>query len=433
MKSSRPTNPLIASAELFIDAPVQVADDQIEFGARLVEKSGTSHRIWFRFPSECSSLLTRRADPFVIATAVYALGRYGRLHVHGTVSEGLFANLADFQAAFAAFHESPLACPVIYSADEFAFPAATPQRVTGITAFSGGVDSCFSAYRHTTLSPLAPKRKIAAALMMHGFDIPLEQPAVFERSALRSRYLTDDAGLRLYTGATNIRILTIPWEDTFGAAVAGSLSFFQPAFSCGLVPSFQEWSQARFDHGSNPLTDPLLSSPSFQIVHDGSGFGRIEKLRHLSNWPGALRHLRVCWQGAQLDRNCCSCEKCLRTMLMLDVCGLAQTEAFPQAITADAVSRLVIKSQSGLDEFRYLLDEAQRLNLQRPWIQAAEVMLKRNRRSRRLWQQGQSIAEFVPLEVRQALRNAGHRWLWKAPHASSAQPVPTKPASIGTR
>jgi hypothetical protein len=421
----------VSQAELFIEAPSNVADDQIEFGAQLVEDSKPAQRIWFRFPRAYSSLLTRRADPFVIASAVHASRRFEKLHVHGTVSEGLFANLAEFQAAFSAFHHHRGAQPVAYSANDLATPVGTGRRTKGITAFSGGVDSCFSVFRHTALSTLEPKRGLDGALMMHGFDIPLDQSSVFAQSAHRSQHMTEEAGLRLYTGATNIRILPVPWEDTFAAAVAGSLSFFQSAFSYGLVPSFQEWSHARFDHGSNPLTDPLLSSPSFQIVHDGAGYGRIEKLRHLTEWPGSLRHVRVCWQGAQLDRNCCACEKCLRTMLMLDVCGVTQSDAFPNPIDPNVVSRLVIKNQSGLDEFGYLLEEAHRLNLERPWMKPAEQMLKRNRRNRVLWQRGQSFAGFIPADVRRALRNASHRWLWRTPHAQRAAPATV--AAVGTR
>lgn len=420
-----------ASAELFVDAPVDVADDQTEFGARIVEESGETRRIWFRFPRDYASLLTRRADPFVIATTIFALRRYRRLHVHGPVSDGLFANLAEFQAAFAAFHNLPRAEPVVYSASETMQPAGPSRRTTGITAFSGGVDSCFSVYRHTPLSTLEPKRTIGAALMMHGFDIPLEQPAVFARSAERSRQMTDEAGLRWFSGATNLRTLPVPWEETFAAAVAGSLSFFQPAFAFGLVPSFQNWSQARFDHGSNPLTDPLLSSPSFQIVHDGAAFGRIEKLRHLSRWPGAMRNLRVCWQGAQLDRNCCACEKCLRTMLMLDVCGQSHSDAFPRPIKDEVVANLVIKSQSGLDEFGYLIEEAHRLGLEKSWMKPAARMLRRNQRNRRLWQRGRFIAELVPSSVRRALRDTGHRLLWKSPHEQSRSAVSVKPAAVG--
>lgn len=427
MKSSRPKRPPIELAELFVESPINVANDQIEFAARLVEDSQPAQRIWFRFPSSSASLLTRRADPFVIATVVHALRRYARLHVHGCVSEGLFANLVEFQAAFAAFHEGAPRSPVNYSASELASAAGHSRNALGITAFSGGVDSCFSVYRHTKLSDLEPKRALGSALMMHGFDIPVDQVEVFERSVVRSQLMTADAGLRLHTGATNLRILPVPWEDTFAAAVAGSLAFFQPAFAFGLVPSFQEWSQARFDHGSNPLTDPLLSSPSFQIVHDGAGFGRIEKLRQLSQWPAALRNMRVCWQGAQLDRNCCLCEKCLRTMLMLDVCGVGPTEAFPHPISVDAVANLVIKSQSGIDEFGYLLAEAKRRGLNKDWMKPAARMLRRNARNRRLWQKGRSIAELVPSGLRRALRDAGHRVLWKAPHPPHRSPVAAQP------
>lgn len=429
MMSSRPKKQPSVSAELVVHPATEVVGDQIELSAVLHESTGASRPLWFRFPRSTAALLTRRADPFVIATAVHALNAYDRVVVRGTVSDGLLANLAEFQAAFAAYHGLTARDPVVYSVSEVAPPAGPAHRTSGITAFSGGVDSCFSVYRHTALSDLTPKRTLGAALMMHGFDIPLGQTDVFEKSAERSRHLTNDAGLRLYTGATNLRSLPVPWEETFAAAVAGSLACFQSAYSFGLVPSFQEWGQTRFDHGSNPLTDPLLSSPSFQIVHDGAGFGRIEKLRQLTRWPRAMQHMRVCWQGAQLDRNCCVCEKCLRTLLMLDLCGVTDAPAFPLGIDLTAVSRLSIKNQSGIDEFAYLIAEAKRLKLSPAWLRPAELMLRRNRRNRALWRRGKSVAELIPTGVRGFLRNAGHRVLWKTPHTLA----PSKTAAAGAR
>ena len=431
MTLSRQKRPPIASAELIVESPVTIPGDQIEFAAQLIEDSRPAQRLRFRFPVAQASLLTRRADPFVIATAVHAIGRYERFHIRGSVSEGLLANLAEFQTAFSAFHGRAV-LPVQYTASDLAAPGGSSRRLSGITAFSGGVDSCFSVYRHTGVSELQPKRELGAALMMHGFDIPLDEASTFARSAARSERITASAGVRLFTGATNLRILPVAWEDTFAAAVAGSLAFFQSAFAFGLVPSFQEWSQARFDHGSNPLTDPLLSSSSFQIVHDGASFGRIEKLRQLAQWPEALANLRVCWQGAQLDRNCCHCEKCLRTMLMLDLAGIGATDAFPDPISLNAISTLVIKSQSGIDEFGYLLKEAERLQLERPWRKPVARMLRRNRLNRQLWQRGRRVADLIPFGLRGALRQTGHRLLWKAPPApvrvppNATTPVPAR-------
>jgi len=370
-------------------------------------------------------MLTQRADPFVIATVNFAMGRYRRLRVHGAVSEELFSNLAEFQTAYGAFRRQSSTALVEYSATETCGQESRLLHANGITAFSGGVDSCFSIYRHTALSLLRPKRPVQAALMMHGFDIPLEAAAMFERAAARSRLMTEAAGLRLFTGATNVRTLSAPWIDTFATAVAASLSFFQPAYAFGLVPSFQDWAHARFDHGSNPLTDPLLSSRSFQIVHDGAGFGRIEKLRHLAQWPAAMRNLRVCWQGDHLDRNCCRCEKCVRTMLMLRVCGVTDAPAFPGPLDAEVLDRLVIDNQAGLDEFDYLIAEARRVGLTEPWLKPAAAAWRRNRRNQRLWRRGKQMADAVPSGMRRALREIGYRWLHRGatsrvPHGAAA-------------
>lgn len=407
------TPPPLPDLDLIVELPGSSADGRVEYGCRL-ESGRTSHRLWFRFPAAAAPGITLRADPFVIATALHVAGRFGHVRIHGAVSDGLLANLADFHGAFAAFRRRP-APSVRYTALQTAEAGLQASTRLGITAFSGGVDSCFTVFRHTSLSALAPKRPLGAALMMHGFDIPLDQPEVFARSAARSRRLTDDAGLELHLGATNLRTLPVPWEDSFSTAVAACLSFFQPTYGFGLVPSFQDWNHIHFDHGSNPLTDPLLSSLSFAVVHDGTGFGRIDKLRALTTWPAALRDLRVCWQGAELDRNCCRCEKCLRTMLMLRVCGVRECEAFPEPLESQHLDALVIRNQSGLDEFAYLLEEARRLGLDEPWIAPTRRAWRRNRRQRALRRRGRALAELMP----QALQRA----LWRSRLRSPAAPV----------
>ncbi|ACB76539.1 hypothetical protein [Opitutus terrae] len=420
--------PLLPTADLFIEPPARSGDD-VEYVCRLAEPRGTTHRIWFRFPASCEPLLTRRADPFVLATLIYSLGRIGRLEIHGAVSQGLLANVADFQSAYAAFHRVA-AAPVRLVAREVVSAATANRTDGGITAFSGGVDSCFSVFRHTSLSELEPKRPLRAALMMHGFDIPLAEPAMFARAATRARTLTESAGVRLFTGATNLRTLPGHWEDTFGTAVAAVLTFFQPAFVFGLVPSAQLWQQVHFDHGSNPLTDPLLSSGAFAIVHDGTSFGRIDKLRALAAWPEALRLMRVCWEGRHLDANCGRCEKCLRTMLMLRICGVDAPAAFPPLDLA-ALDRLVIRTRGGLDEFAYLISEARRRNITEPWVAAAEGAVRRSRRAAWLKARARRAAGWLPAAWRNRLQRVRH----PAVATASAPPLAeasTQPAPVAT-
>jgi hypothetical protein len=48
---------------------------------------------------------------------------------------------------------------------------------------------------------------------------------------------------------------------------------------------------------------------------------RLEKIRRISTEPLVQRNLRVCWQNVAGSLNCGRCEKCVRTMLSLDICG----------------------------------------------------------------------------------------------------------------
>ncbi|HYP15589.1 MAG TPA: hypothetical protein VEQ65_00140 [Opitutus sp.] len=443
MKPSTPLSPPVGTAQLVIDPPVTVESGEVEFSARIIDPHDSEKRIWFRFPEEEASWVSRRADPFVIATLVYAMSHYAKLEVHGTVSPGLLANLTDFQSAYNAFHRGQLTPPMEITATVSADSAGGPTRELGISAFSGGVDSCFTVYRHTHRSPMEPKRALGATLMMHGFDIPVTQPEVFARAAARSRAITDDAKLALHTGATNLRTLAVKWEDIYATAVAAALSFFQPRYAYGLLPSFQDWAHTKFNYGSSPLTDPMLSSLAFPIVHDGTAFGRLEKLRGLARWPAALRHLRVCWQGAEMDRNCCRCEKCVRTILMLELVGVRSAEAFPQPLDLAQLDQLVIKGPNALEEQIYLLTEARRLGLNAPWMKPVARSIRRNARRQQLWRTGKAIKGYMPQSVQTALHSLGRRWLWHdrttpvsageaAQPAAPAGPL-AEPSSASTR
>ena len=421
MKPARPSPAVLPSADLHLEPPAATDDGRVELACRLAEAGGRVRRLWFRFPADWAPQLTRHADPFVRATLVHAMGRFSAVRVHGTVSAGLAANLADFQKAFAVFQHLPPAPPVEVLA-EHAGASHSARDSAGLTAFSGGVDSCFSVFRHTMLSPAAPKRPLRAALLMHGFDIPLRDTAAFARSAAHCSELAREAGLELITGSTNLREFPEPWERTFATAVAASLSFFEPAFPFGLVPSFHDYAHTDLGHGSNPLTDPMLSSLSFQVVHDGAGFGRIDKLRALAGWPAALRHLRVCWQGEQLDRNCCRCEKCIRTILMLRLCGIDRCTAFPLPVGPAEIRRMTIRNQSGFDELSYLLAEARRAGLDEPWMPALAGAIRRNRWRRDLREAARSLR---PGRLRGFLRAAAQH-AGRGPSAAAANPAGAK-------
>ena len=395
------------SLDLWIDAPV-VRGDHVEHACRLELSERHIHHLWFRFPAGQENLLTRRADPWVIATIVYAMSLGRRLRVHGEVSPHLLPNLAEFQEAYAAIHPEGFR-PVDIEADDVAALPGIHRPDRGITALSAGVDGTFSVYRHTAISDLGPKRALGAALLVHGFDIAVTDRTTFAAVEERCRALAGAAGLPLFTAETNLRTLPLDWELYFGNAVAAALSFFQSAFTFGLVPSAHGYRQLHLENGSNQLTDPLLSSASMQIVHDGSAFGRIDKLRHLARWPAARRNLRVCWEGGRAE-NCCRCEKCVRTMLMLTLGGVDACEAFPHPLTPDDLDRLTVPSQGGLHELRYLLREARRQPERLWWEEPLARAVARNERYLRLRHLTRRSSLPLPIRLRRGLAVIARRF-----------------------
>lgn len=67
--------------------------------------------------------------------------------------------------------------------------------------------------------------------------------------------------------------------------------------------------------GSTPVADHLMSGDLIQLVHDGAGYSRTEKVARLADCPLAVERLKVCCSGRDPSTNCGRCEKCLRTML----------------------------------------------------------------------------------------------------------------------
>ncbi|NEP05560.1 MAG: hypothetical protein F6K25_24945 [Okeania sp. SIO2G4] len=62
-------------------------------------------------------------------------------------------------------------------------PLGQPQA---ISAFSGGLDSFFTAFRHSQDVHRRKKHNLLAGLMIHGLDIPISQEDVFTRALKKS-------------------------------------------------------------------------------------------------------------------------------------------------------------------------------------------------------------------------------------------------------
>jgi len=205
---------------------------------------------------------------------------------------------------------------------------------------SGGVDGLHTLMHNRRLYREGDPAYIREALFVHGFDIgkrPRDPENERFRIALdRLGSVAAEAGVRLIPCRTNLRHLPSKpgfWANRHnGAALAavGHAATLGPAYLF-VGGTYQVANPVPV--GSHPAVDGLFSSQRLTVIHDGSRFSRLEKVRDLANWPAALAALRVC-PGSEGDRlNCGRCEKCLRTRLELLAVGVEETAAFGPSLT----------------------------------------------------------------------------------------------------
>jgi hypothetical protein len=278
-------------------------------------------------------------------------------------------------------------------------PNATAEE-KAIAAFSGGVDSCFTMFRHKSGRYGRLTRNLQAGLMVHGFDIPLAQQEVFERAAKKSKAMLNSLGVELIPVATNYREFGLNWEDVFGSAVASTLMLLRGSYTVGLVPSSYTYKSLFLPWGSNPLTDPLLSSNAFQVIHDGTAFKRIDKIREITNFPAALQSLRVCWEGKERDRNCGRCEKCIRTILGFRVMGIGLPPCFEQDVTDRQILDIKTSKKSQVTYFEEILQAAIAAGISDSWVTTIEQCIKRNQRTAFLEQSKAALRKQLPPTLR---------------------------------
>jgi hypothetical protein len=246
-------------------------------------------------------------------------------------------------------------------------------------AFSGGADSAFTAWRYRPGTVESRPPRLVAGMMVHGFDIPIEDPGAFARAADRSARMLASLGMDLIPVATSFREQPGDWEDAHAAALASCLALLRGRFRRGVIASCYPYSALILPYGSNPVTDAMLSSDSFRIVHDGADTAKVEKVRAIVSWPEARQHLRVCWQGPHGDRNCCRCQKCVWTMLVFRMVGGGLPECFQREISDREIVHLRYADEGSLNSMRRLIAWARAESVSASWLTALELSVVSNR------------------------------------------------------
>lgn len=150
--------------------------------------------------------------------------------------------------------------------------------------------------------------------------------------------------------------------------------------------------------GSNLLTDRMLSNNAFEIIHDGTGTNRVEKVRQINRWSETRQNLRVCWEGQSKDRNCFRCQKCVANILIIRAVGQGPIPAFPNNITDLEIHHLKLDDLTSIYWDIMLLVKA---NIPRSTLHSMKLSILINR---------VRLAAMRHAMLKWLVRRVGDRW-----------------------
>lgn len=303
--------------------------------------------VWLRYPAEHYENLSLNANPFVAALLLTAMRLGAKLKVEGAISRKIRTGINKFMEIMHQWR------PLFYKPVKIEAAEITETFRAGRSVgsfFSGGVDSFYTLLKNEN-SDCAASEKTEYLIFVRGFDIRLDCQNELYREALRRVDAAGAAlGKKVIQVSTNIRKMNdhlVPWDWFHGQAMMSVALGLDGLLRKIYIPSTHTY-QDLFPWGSHPLLDPLWATESLEVVHDGCEATRVEKIiEEIANSQVALDNLRVCCENRYERFNCGVCEKCVRTMVNLEVAGvLERCNTFDRKLNYARVKNLFIENEN---------------------------------------------------------------------------------------
>jgi hypothetical protein len=314
--------------------------------------------LWFDVPGDCREQLSETGDPWLILMVPLALASGEDIALKFPVEPRLLENLQGMMRFWASWY--PDLKPVRMEAPSRAESKHSADR-RGLF-FSGGADSTFTLLRHDSVATGCGSGPVDDLIFVAGLDVPISDPVEVDAAGSHLASVAARHRKRLLPVTTNLKQLDTPyvpnWLLFYGCALGAIGHLLAGRFSEILISAGMTYGN-RPPTGAHPVTDPLLSSRGLRFVHDGAAFTRIEKLRRIADAGPPLDSLRVCWESRRHD-NCSRCEKCLLTMVILDLAGFrGRAECFDwSGYSPDSLRSLLLENEVERIFFQELLVEA---------------------------------------------------------------------------
>jgi len=325
--------------------------------------------IWYRFPCN-SEEISIVAEPFLVALLVPCMRQKEDIVVRAPISVKLLDSIETFMDIATCWN--PELSRILIKTEGAHVLNGNGERVACF--FSGGVDSFYSLLKNLEKHP-DDEKSITDLIQIRGLDFVLEAKSdrLWESIRNTGKEVARLTGKKVLPVVTNVKVHTnqytswghYPPGNLLGPILHGALLAsvglcLSREFRRIIVPSSYDYAHL-FPWGSHPLLDPLWSTETTAFVHDGCESPRLQKvMRQVAPSPVAMQFLRVCWSLE--DYNCGKCEKCLRTIMALELAGnLNQCKTFNLNLSLEDFKSLRVSGHQVLIYWEELLREAVRV------------------------------------------------------------------------
>ncbi len=300
-------------------------DNQIIYSVDVESKKGKEF-LWYNLHESFGNLLSSSCDAPLVALLIPAMAVGEDIYIDGMISGRLLYNLSGtFQILLQ--HIIPSLNQVKIYPKDISGDGSKPAPGVA-TGFSGGIDSyCVLAdhyYSSNTIKGFRVTHLLFNNVGSHGSSEKL-----FRERYKRLLPQAERLGLHFLMINTNIDFFydnKLDFQKTHtlrNASVAyllqRGIGRYMYASSFSYLDTFIGPSNSM--GYSDPITLPLLSSPSLDMLSVGSEDTRVEKIIRVAEIPDSYTTLDVCINPYHVGgyTNCSTCEKCLRTLVTLEI------------------------------------------------------------------------------------------------------------------
>lgn len=308
--------------------------------------------IFYEFPAG-TVITSHPANAFLVLTLPVAMSVQARVEIEGAVSESLLDQLQTYQEILQKwYYDRGLRKVEITASSIYAEPDSGGNTESAAT-FTGGVDSFYTLLRH--------KEEISKLFYIHGLDIRLESKDFLKKVSRHLRSVAQNLGIDLIEPVSNCKLLLedyVDWRDIgYGPAIASTILLTNHNIKTFYIPGAEDYNFLE-GGGTHILINPLWNCDGTSFIYDGPEASRIQKVDYIVGSHEAQQNLRVCWQPVE-EYNCGRCEKCIRTMVSIDLVGdiSKYKKVFPVTYSPTMISETSIindaQKSMAVDSYKY--------------------------------------------------------------------------------